>query len=82
MIQHQALILVIFIVSYVFIVDRNVWDYIILSVKLLRINYERLKWLIIYHPKNPVTNIFMKYKYSQITNKMVKELQEKNKTND
>ena len=82
MTHYQALILAICIVSYVFIVDRNVWDYMILTFKLLAINYERLKWLVIYHPKNPITNIFMEYKFSRITRKMRKELQEKNKANE
>jgi hypothetical protein len=82
MAHYQLLILSICIVSYVFIVDRNVWDYMILTIKLMAINYERLKWLVIYHPKNPITNLYMDYKYSRIARKMRKELQEKNNVNE
>jgi hypothetical protein len=82
MTHYQALILVVCIISYVFIVDRNVLDYMMLLVKLLMINFDRLKWLAIYHPKNPITNLYMKYKYSKIAKKMIKELQEKDTANE
>jgi hypothetical protein len=36
-------------------VDKNVAEYIVLNVKLLKINIERWKWMFINHPDNFIT---------------------------
>lgn len=75
MLNYQILLATIGLISWVFIVDRNVGDYVMLSLKLLKTNYEKLKWMAIYHPRNPITNWVMARKYSKIAEELVKELQ-------
>lgn len=53
-------------------VDRNVAYFLILNLKLLRINLERLKFMIIYHPKNPITNFVMRLRYAKLTKELMK----------
>lgn len=58
------------------LVDRNVADFLVLNLRLLRVNLvktlERLKFLIIYHPKNPITNFVMRRRYSKIAEELMK----------
>jgi hypothetical protein len=61
-----------FIISYMILVDRNVADFLVLNLRLLRVNLERLKFLIIYHPKNPITNFVMRRRYSKIAEELMK----------
>lgn len=54
-------------------VDKNVAEYLILQLKLLRINLERLKWMIVHHPNNFITTWVMNRKYK----KFIKEMESK-----
>jgi hypothetical protein len=56
------------------LVDKNVADYITLIFKLMKINVERVFWMIRLHPKNPVTNYMMKRQYEKIAKELHKEL--------
>lgn len=73
---YYGLFLVFCVVAYMIVVDKNVAEYIILWFKLLQINIERLKWMIIYHPKNPITTWWMNRKFK----KFIKELQASSQT--
>jgi hypothetical protein len=75
MTPFQSTLLVIFaVVAYMIIVDKNVGDYLILLIKMIRINIERFYWMIRFHPRNPITNLIMKWKYEQIAKDLEKEL--------
>jgi hypothetical protein len=69
---HAGLLLSFFIIAYMITVDRNVAYFLILNLKLLRINLERLKFMIIYHPKNPITNFVMRLRYAKLTKELMK----------
>jgi hypothetical protein len=73
---YYGLLFVFCVVAYMMVVDKNVADYIILSYKLFLINVERLRWLIIYHPKNPITRWWMDRKFK----KFIKEMQDNSQT--
>lgn len=74
---YLSLLLVFFIIAFVFIVDRNVADYFLLSLKIVKINIDRYYWMIRLHPKNPITNFMMRKKYNQIAKDLHKELIQK-----
>jgi hypothetical protein len=59
------------------IVDKNVADYLTLVFKMTKMNIERMFWMIRLHPKNPITNMMMKWKYDQIARELERELQSK-----
>lgn len=61
------------VIVYMITVDKNVAEYLILQLKLLRINLERLKWMIVHHPNNFITTWVMNRKYK----KFIKEMESK-----
>lgn len=71
----QYTLLIIFgVIGYMIIVDPNVSEYIVLQFKILKVNVERLFWMIRFHPRNPVTNLIMRWKYDRLAKQLEKEL--------
>ena len=71
----QSTILILFVILiYIIAVDKNVEDYLILTLKLWRINIERFLWIIRFHPRNPVTNFLKEKEYAKIAKDLEKEL--------
>ena len=75
MTPFQSTCVIIFvIIAYLMITDRNVADYLTLVFKMTRLNIERTFWMIRLHPKNPITNLMMRWKYERIARELEKEL--------
>ena len=55
--------------------DRNISDYLTLVFKMMRLNIERSLWMIRFHPKNPITNLMMRWKYDRIARELQKEME-------
>lgn len=68
--MNYTLIFFLALVVYVISVDKNVVDYFILQLKLLKVNIERLKFLIIYHPDNFITTWVMNRKLKKFIDEM------------
>jgi len=71
------------IITYLVSVDKNVEDYIVLVFKIIQIKFERLYYLIKFHPfwiLNPIGRWWMLKKYEKIAKEISKELDNKNKT--
>lgn len=64
--------LVFAVIAYMIVVDPNVSRYILLLIEVLKVNISRIKWMIILHPRNPITNYMM----NRRANKIAKEIQE------
>jgi hypothetical protein len=78
MTPFQSACVVIFgILAYLIWVDENITIYLTLIFKIIRINTERMLWMIKLHPKNPITNLMMKRKYAKIAKELEKELLER-----
>jgi len=78
MTPFQSTCLIIFaIVAYLMITDKNVADYLTLIFKMTRLNIERMFWMIRLHPKNPITNLMMFWKYDRIAKELEKEFNNK-----
>ena len=74
MTPFQSACVVIFgILAYLIWVDENIAIYLTLIFKIIRINTERMLWMIRFHPKNPITNLMMKRKYDRIAKELEKE---------
>jgi hypothetical protein len=74
MTPFQSACIVIFgILAYLIWVDENIAVYLTLIFKVIRINTERMFWMIRLHPKNPITNLMMKWKYERLARDLMKE---------
>jgi hypothetical protein len=79
MTPFQSTCVIIFaIIAYLMITDRNVSDYLTLVFKMARMNIERMFWMIRFHPKNPITNLMMRWKYDKIAKELEKEFSQAN----
>lgn len=76
--SFSTLSVILFAIAYLIMIDRNISDYIILKLKMIELNVERMFWMIRLHPKNPVTNIMMKYRCHQMAKQIQKEFEAKN----
>jgi hypothetical protein len=75
MTSFQSACVVIFgILAYLIWVDENIAVYLTLIFKIIKINTERMFWMIKLHPYNPITNLIMKWKYDKIAKEIIKEL--------
>jgi hypothetical protein len=78
MTPFQSACVVIFgILAYLMWVDENVAVYLTLIFKIIKINTERMLWMIRLHPYNPITNLIMKLKYAKIAKELEKEFLER-----
>lgn len=70
----QSTFLIIFgVLAYMIIVDQNVGKYIMLWVAIIKVNTERLIWIIRFHPNNFVTTWLQNRKYDRIAKELEKE---------
>ncbi len=75
MTPFQTVSLIIFgVVAYMMLVDENVGIYLTLVVKMIKVNFERIFWMIRLHPNNPITNLKKKWEYDKIAKELMEEL--------
>lgn len=65
------------IVSYIIVIDKNVAPWLILNWKLFVVNLERAKFMVIYHPRNPITNWLAARRYRRIAKEIHDQLSNK-----
>jgi hypothetical protein len=70
---NYSILLVFGVIAYIMIIDPNVNEYLILVFKVIKVNIERVYWMIRLHPKNPITNLIMRRKYARIAKELQKE---------
>lgn len=76
--SYQYILLTIFaILAYLIIIDKSVATLFVLLFKIMRVQFERVKWLIIYNPGNPFSKYFMWRNAMKIAKEIRKEYQEK-----
>jgi hypothetical protein len=76
MTPFQSTCLILFaIVAYLILTDKNVADYLTLVFKIAKLNIDRTLWMIRLHPKNPITNLMMRWKYDRIARELQEEME-------
>jgi hypothetical protein len=70
---NYSILLVFGVIAYIMIIDPNVNEYLTLVFKVIKVNIERVYWMIRLHPKNPITNLMMRWKYAKIAKELQKE---------
>lgn len=78
MTPYYLLCLFLGIILYMAAVDQNVLDYITIQLNIAKVTFERFIWMVRFHPRNPITNLIMKFKYDKIARELQKELENKN----
>ena len=73
-IYYNTLLAIFAIFIFIFTIDKNVADYILLIFKFLKINFQRTIWMIRLHPQNPITNLIKRFEYDKIAKELHKEL--------
>lgn len=77
----QTSLLIIFgILAYIIIIDENVATYLTLIFKIMKVNTERMAWMIRFHPNNFVTTWIQNRKYDQIARELQKEYETKQRS--
>jgi hypothetical protein len=61
------------VVGYMMIIDENVVTYLILMLKIMKVNTERFFWMVRYHPNNFITTWIQNRKYDRIARELEKE---------
>lgn len=56
---YYSLFLVFTVLSFLVVTDPNFSRYIVLLGSVVRFNYEKLKWIVFNHPKNPIVRYFI-----------------------
>jgi hypothetical protein len=72
---YTAILTLSIIICYIILTDKNVEDYLILIFKIIKINTERMFWMIRLHPRNPITNLMMKWKYEKLARELQAEME-------
>lgn len=75
---HYVLFLIFSIIGVMIVLDANVADYIVLLTKIIKLNTERVFWMIRLHPKNPISNFMMNRKYDKLAKELEEEFRKKN----
>lgn len=68
---NYIFLLIFCIIVYLISVDKNVAEYLLLFPKIWKINIERLKFMILLHPMNPIEN----WKINRRANRIAREIQ-------
>lgn len=72
----QSSLLIIFtILAYIIIIDENAATYLTLIFKIMRVNTERMLWMIRFHPNNFVTTWIQNRKYDRIARELQAEME-------
>ena len=72
---YTAILTLSIIICYIILTDKNVEDYLILIFKIIKINTERMFWMIRLHPRNPITNLMVKWKYEKLARELQAEME-------
>jgi hypothetical protein len=72
---YTAILTISIIICYIILTDKNVEDYLILIFKIIKVNTERMLWMIRFHPRNPITNLMMKWKYERLARELQAEME-------
>jgi len=75
---HYALFLIFSIIGVMIVLDANVAEYIVLLTRIIKLNTERVFWMITLHPKNPISNYMMNRKYNKLAKELEEEFRKKN----
>ena len=69
--------LIFFCITYLIITDENISGLISYSSNLLRLHYEKTKWIILNDPRNPIVKYLIYKKSLRMAEQLIKEFENK-----
>lgn len=74
---YYTLFIIFTIIASMIVLDNNVGVYITLIFKIIKVNMERLFWMIKFHPNNFITTWIRNREYDKIARELEKEFNSK-----
>lgn len=74
---YYSLFLVFVVLSYLIVTDKSVATFVILLQKIVKLNFEKLKWWILYNPANPIVKYLMHRRSIKMAEELMKTFEEK-----
>ena len=68
-----------FCIAYLILTDQSVAKAFYMLTQLIRVEYEKIKWWILYNPGNPIVKYLMWKKSMRLAKELMDELESKNK---
>ena len=68
-----------FCIAYLIITDQSVAKGFYMLTQLAQVQYEKVKWWIIYNPANPIVRYFMWRRSMKLAKELMEELAQKDK---
>ena len=67
--------IIFFCISYLIITDKNIAGLVSYSSNLLRLHYEKMKWMILNDPRNPIVRYLIYKKSLKMAEQLIKEFE-------
>ena len=71
--------IIFFCISYLIITDKNIAGLVSYSSNLLRLHYEKMKWMILNDPRNPIVKYLIYKKSLKMAEQLIKEFENRRK---
>jgi len=68
-----------FCIAYLILTDQSVAKAFYMLTQLIKVEYEKIKWWILYNPRNPIIKYLMWKKSMKLAKELMDELESKNK---
>jgi hypothetical protein len=69
--------IIFFCITYLIITDENVAGLISYSSRLLKFQYEKIKWIVLNDPRNPIVRYLIYKKSLRMAEKLIKKFENK-----
>jgi hypothetical protein len=69
--------IIFFCITYLIITDENVAGLVSYSSRLMRLHYEKVKWMILNDPRNPIVKYLIYKKSLRMAEEIIKEFENK-----
>ena len=71
--------IIFFCIAYLIITDQSVAKAFYMLTQLARVEYEKIKWWILYNPANPIVKYLMWKRSMKLAKELMDELESRNK---
>jgi hypothetical protein len=71
--------IIFFCITYLIITDENVAGLISYSSRLLKFQYEKIKWIVLNDPRNPIVRYLIYKKSLRMAEKLIKKFENRRK---
>jgi hypothetical protein len=79
MIYYYVWILIFACIGYLILTDESAALLFVIVTHLIKVQYEKTKWIILNDPRNPIVKYFMWKRAYKLAEELQKELEEKSK---